>query len=411
MTDHHLAAATEIISRCRALAAHSEEQGYLTRTFLSEPMRSAHILVRQWMEQAGMHARVDHAGNIRGCFGGTESEGRLLIMGSHLDSVPHAGIFDGALGVVLAIGLLQTLNGRRLRSPIEVIGFSEEEGVRFGVPFIGSRALIEELDDTLLARQDAQGVSVSEAIRQFGLDPSRVKEAAILQDTPRYLEFHIEQGPVLDSLGLPLGIVEAIVGQSRLELQFTGRANHAGTTPMHLRHDALAGAAEWIAAVEREAAAVKDLVATVGRADVKPGAGNVIPGLVSVSLDVRHPSDTVRHDCVKRLIQRADQIATCRGLTISMESRLDQPAVRMDGGLTDKLAHAVGRCSYPVHRMNSGAGHDAMIMARRMPSSMLFLRSPGGISHHPDESVLVEDVAAAFAAGLYFLEDLERNDD
>jgi allantoate deiminase len=411
MTDQYLAAAGQIISRCRGLAAHSEEPDYLTRTFLSEPMRSAHILVRQWMEQVGMHVRVDHAGNIRGCYGGTESGGRLLIIGSHLDSVPHAGIFDGALGVVLAIGLLQILNGRRLRFPIEVIGFSEEEGVRFGVPFIGSRALIGEFDGVLLARQDAQGITVGEAIRQFGLDPSRVKEAAISQGTPCYLEFHIEQGPVLDSLGLPVGVVESIVGQSRLELQFTGEANHAGTTPMHLRRDALAGAAEWIAAAEREAAAVENLVATVGHADVKPGAGNVIPGFVSVSLDVRHSSDTIRRDCVNRLTQQADQIAGRRGLTISMESLLDQPAVKMDAGLTNTLAHAVERCSYPVHRMNSGAGHDAMIMARRMPSAMLFLRSPRGISHHPDESVLAEDVAAALAAGLCFLEDLERNDD
>jgi allantoate deiminase len=411
MTDHYLAAATEIISRCRALAAHSEEQGYLTRTFLSEPMRSAHIAVRRWMEQAGMNVRIDHAGNIHGCYGGTQAGGRLLIIGSHLDSVPHAGIFDGALGVVLAIGLLQILDGRKFQFPIEVIGFSEEEGVRFGVPFIGSRALTGELDATLLARQDAQGITVSDAIRQFGLDPSRVKDAAISHDKPRYLEFHIEQGPVLDSLGLPLGIVETIVGQSRLDLQFTGQANHAGTTPMHLRGDALAGAAEWIATVEREAAGIKDLVATVGSADVKPGAANVIPGFVSVSLDVRHPSDTVRRDCANRLTQQADQIAALRGLTISVETRLDQPAVKMDAGLTNRLARAVERCTYAVKRMNSGAGHDAMIMARRMPSAMLFLRSPRGISHHPDESVLAEDVAAALAAGLCFLEDLERNDD
>jgi allantoate deiminase len=411
MKNHYLPAATEVIARCRALASHSEEQGYLTRTFLSEPMRSAHIVVRQWMEQAGLNVRVDHAGNIRGCYGGMQSDGRLLIIGSHLDSVPHAGIFDGALGVVIAIGLLQLLDGRRFHFPIEVIGFSEEEGVRFGVPFIGSRALTGELDDALLAREDTQGITVRDAIRQFGLDPSRLKEAEITQTTPRYLEFHIEQGPVLDSLGFPLGIVESIVGQSRLEIQFKGEANHAGTTPMHLRHDALAGAAEWITSLEREAAAVKDLVATVGRVDVKPGAGNVIPGSVRVSLDVRHPNDAVRHDCVNRLMQQAGEIAGRRGLTICQESCLDQPAVNMDGGLTNELARAVERCRYPVHQMNSGAGHDAMIMARRMPSAMLFIRSPHGISHHPDESVLADDVAAALAAGLGFLEELERIDD
>jgi allantoate deiminase len=404
----YLAQAAEIVSRCRTLAAHSEEPDFLTRTFLSQPMHAAHAEVGRWMKHAGMNIHVDHAGNIRGCYPGADSNAPRLIIGSHLDSIPHAGAFDGPLGVLLAVGLVELLAGHKLKFPIEVIGFSEEEGVRFGVPFIGSRALVGLLDDDLLARQDARGVSVADAIREFGLDPSRIAQASVSTGVLGYLEMHIEQGPVLETLVLPLGVVETIVGQSRLEVVFRGHANHAGTTPMHLRRDALAGAAEWMVAVELDSHAVSDLVATIGRAEVKPGAGNVIPGEVTLSLDVRHPSDELRHEIVERLLCCAGQIAARRGLTVSSAVRLDQPSVAMDIPLTAALAQAVGDCGYPVHRMHSGAGHDAMIMARRMPAAMLFLRSPGGISHHPDESVLVEDVAAALVTGMRFLEELER---
>ncbi|HEY1865675.1 MAG TPA: allantoate amidohydrolase [Candidatus Acidoferrales bacterium] len=392
--------ARDILERCRILASHSEESGRLTRTFLCPAMHAVHSDVRRWMEQAGMTVHVDPAGNIHGRYPG--DSGESLIIGSHLDTVPDAGMFDGPLGVLLGIGLVEALAGRTLPFPIEIVGFSEEEGVRFGVPFIGSRALTGELDDKLLARQDAHGVSISEAIRNFGLDPSRMREAAAPSGS--YLEFHIEQGPVLDSLHLPLGIVETIVGQTRAELQFHGHANHAGTTPMHLRRDALACASEWIGVVEREASVSEDLVATVGRVEVKPGAGNVVPGLATVSLDVRHPRDPVRQAAVDRLLGCASQIAARREVTTSSTMLLDQPAVDMDAGLTSRLASAIGQCGLPVHKMNSGAGHDAMVMARRMPAAMLFLRSPGGISHHPDESVLEEDIAAALKAGLAFLD-------
>jgi allantoate deiminase len=213
---------------------------------------------------------------------------------------------------------------------------------------------------------------------------------------------------VLDHLGVPLGIVEAISGQSRWDVLFAGMANHAGTTPMNLRRDALAGAAEWIGAVEREAGAVPDAVATVGRVDVSPGADNVIPGSAKVSLDVRHASDAVRHHLVTRLLRCAEQIAAGRCLTVSYEQRLDQASVAMDSALLQLLEQAVASAGRPIHRMASGAGHDAMMIARLMPASMLFLRSPGGISHHPDESVLAADVAAALEAGMRFLEELER---
>jgi allantoate deiminase len=393
-----LSVAKTVLARCQSLAQYSEEPGFTTRTFLSEPMHAVHGCLRNWMESAGMTVSVDHAGNLHGFYPAANRPARRLFIGSHLDTVPRAGAFDGILGVVLGVALVEILAGRRMAFEIDVVGFSEEEGVRFGVPFIGSRAFIGDLDRELIAR-------ISDAVAAFGLEPSRIHEAEAGSGALGYLEFHIEQGPVLDSLNLPLGVVEAIVGQSRGNMLFEGRTNHAGTTPMNLRQDALAAAAEWICAVEREAGAIAGspggLVATVGSLHVSPGADNVIAGSVRASLDVRHADDAVRRDAVKRLVDCACQIAARRRLAVQWEPRLDQPAVVMDAGLTDLLGDS------KLHRITSGAGHDAMIVARRMPAAMLFLRSPGGISHHPDETVLVEDVAAALEVGMGFLERLE----
>jgi allantoate deiminase len=396
------ASVEDIIDRCRLLAQFSEEPGATTRTFLSEPMHGVHEHLRGWMESAEMSVSIDHAGNLRGVYSSDRASAPRLFIGSHLDTVPRAGAFDGILGVVLGVALVQRLEGRRLPFAIEVIGFSEEEGVRFGVPFIGSRAFIGDIDGPLPAR-------IADAITAFGLDPRRLGEARAVDGALGYLEFHIEQGPVLETLGLPLGVVEAIAGQSRFDVTFEGHANHAGTTPMHLRRDALAGAVEWINVVEREASAVPAAVATVGRVVVSPGAGNVIPGSVATSLDVRQVDDAVRLDLVARLLKSAQQIASIRCLTVSWVERLDQPAVAMDSKLTEMLERAVASNGRPVHRMPSGAGHDAMIVARKMPAAMLFLRSPGGISHHPDETVLPEDVDAALDVGTRFLEQLERH--
>jgi len=385
----------KIIARCRRLAECSEEPGYITRTFLSLPMHEIYALLRGWMEQAGMKVHVDAVGNLHGVYPASRPDAARLYVGSHLDTVPHAGAFDGILGVVLGVALVEQRAGNRMPFHIEVIGFSEEEGVRFGVPFIGSRAF---------AGDPLRDSRIDEAARAFGLDPSRIIEAQADAGAIGYLEFHIEQGPVLDNLGLPLGLVEAIVGQSRLTVRFRGQANHAGTTPMHLRRDAMATAAEWIAAVEREACGTDGLVATVGRLNAQPAAVNVIAETAEASLDIRHPIDAVRTAAATRLLRCADQIAARRGLTLSSELHLDQAAVPMDPELTHILGRAGGG---NLHRMASGAGHDAMIVARRMPAAMLFLRSPGGISHHPDETVLPEDVAAALAVGMRFLECLE----
>ena len=399
--------AHSIVERCRALAAMSESPTGLLRTFLSPPMREVHQRLRQWMEAAGMTVSVDAAGNLRGVYPATTTPAPRLLLGSHVDTVPDAGAFDGALGVVLAIALVDALGGRRLPFSIEVAAFSEEEGVRFGVPFIGSRALAGTLDADLLARRDAAGVTVEQAIRAFGLDPAQLAEAKLDPRTFAYIEFHIEQGPVLESLDLPLAVVTAIAGQSRLAVTFHGQANHAGTTPMHLRRDALAAASRWISVVERHARATPGLVATVGTIEVASGAENIVPGEVRTSLDVRHADDAVRRASVAALLAAAQGIGERRGVSVDWRQHTDQSTTACDPCLIASLSRAVTAAGFPVHLMPSGAGHDAMILAARVPVAMLFLRSPGGLSHHPDETVDASDVEAALAAGGALLADLE----
>jgi allantoate deiminase len=396
--------AEKIIDRCRKLARFSEDPGCTTRTFLSAPMRDCHREIAGWLEAAGAQVRVDAAGNLRGLYPAMAGGARRLLIGSHLDTVPNAGAFDGVLGVVLAVALLEELKGQKLPFGIEVVGFSEEEGVRFGSPFIGSRALVGRLDDDLLMRKDKNGVCVRQAIEEFGMKPSEIPDALVEGDALGFLEFHIEQGPVLEEIGLPLGVVETIVGQSRLEVKFIGRANHAGTTPMDLRRDAVAAAAEWISAVENEAQRMPGLVATVGQFQVIPGATNVIAGEARLSLDVRHGTDEVRIRAVETLIRIAQQIAERRGLLFEYNSLLNQKAVAMDPFLVGKINEAVKRAGCEPHMMTSGAGHDAMILAEKIPSSMIFLRTPGGISHAPEETAELADVEKALEAGRNLLD-------
>lgn len=398
--------AEKVVSRCRELAAFSEDNGSLRRTFLSPPMHGVHELLARWIAPFGARVKIDNAGNFRALYPGSEESAPRLLIGSHLDTVPNAGFYDGMLGVVLAVALLERLQRTKLPFAIEIIGFSEEEGVRFDKPFIGSRALVGRLDEQMMEVQDACGISVRRAIENFGLHPAEIPDAVLANNAFAYLEFHIEQGPVLDSLGLGLGVVEAIVGQSRLDVTFVGRSNHAGTTPMNLRQDALACAAEWIAAVEHVAQATRGLTATVGNVAVRPGATNVIAGEARVSLDVRHRDDSVRARAVQELITHAEQIAARRLLSVRSSMLLDQAAVSMDSSLIDAIELALRKAGYDPHRIISGAGHDAMILAEKVPAAMIFLRTPGGISHDPAESVLVEDVAAAIECGAHLLEHL-----
>jgi allantoate deiminase len=373
-------------------------------------MRDCHQEIARWMKPFGVQVRVDAAGNLRGLYPAAQPKAPRLLIGSHLDTVPNAGAYDGILGVVLAVSLLEGLQGRRFPFGIEVVGFSEEEGVRFGTPFIGSRALVGRLDQELLDARDSQGISMRRAIENFGLNPEDIPQAELENDTLGYLEFHIEQGPVLEGLKQPLAAVEAIAGQSRLELTFLGLANHAGTTPMHLRCDAIAGAAEWIAAVERVAQGVPGLVATVGKIEVTPGAANVIAAEARLTLDVRHSSDDIRVRAVGDLNRQAQAIAARRGLSVRESTLLSQRAVVMDPFLIGEIEKAILKTGCKPHRMVSGAGHDAMIMAEKVPAAMIFLRTPGGISHDPTESVAVEDVEKAIQCGLHLLDQLASSD-
>lgn len=398
--------ASEAIARCQRLTRFSEDANGLRRTFLSSPTRDCHAEITSWLKAAGAEVSVDDAGNLRGFYPGAHSRAPRLLIGSHLDTVPNAGAYDGILGVVLGVALLEGLEGRKLPFGIEVLGFSEEEGVRFGVPFIGSRALVGRLDAELLKVRDLNGISVRTAIENFGLNPAEIPNAAIKNDVLAYLEFHIEQGPVLETLGRPLGVVEAIVGQTRLEIRFIGQANHAGTTPMNLRHDALAAAAEWIVEVERIGQSEAGLVATVGQIEAVPGASNVIASEARVTLDLRHKADDVRYRATDLLIGRAREIAERRGLLLRKNRLMSQPAVAMDPFLTDQIERAIRSTNSPPHRMASGAGHDAMILAEKVPAAMVFLRSPGGISHDPAESVNPQDVECALECGMHLLEQL-----
>ena len=398
--------AEEVTVRCRKLASFSEDAGSTKRTFLSAPMRDCHAEVSSWMKALNMTVSVDAVGNLRGFYPGTSPGAPRILVGSHLDTVPNAGAFDGILGVVLAVGLVESLGDRKLPFGIEVIGFSEEEGVRFDVPFIGSRALVGQIDQELLDRKDGDGISVRKAIQDFGLNPNDISRAAFGDDVLAYIEFHIEQGPVLEHLGRPLGVVEAIVGQNRLEFTFSGQANHAGTTPMNLRHDALAAAAEWILAVENLAQRTPGIVSTVGFLEAKPGATNVIAGEVRAMLDIRHASDGARTEALDELIRQADSIAARRGVTLRWRTLLAQHAVAMDPFLVAQIGQAIQKAGCEPHRMASGAGHDAMILAEKIPAAMIFLRTPGGISHDPLESVYLEDVAKALECGLHLLTQL-----
>jgi allantoate deiminase len=369
-------------------------------------MRECHRELARWIEPLGAQVQIDAAGNFRAVYPAAQPNASRLLIGSHLDTVPNAGAYDGMLGVVLAVTLLEELQGRRLPFSIELVGFSEEEGVRFGTPFIGSRALVGRLDRQLLGIHDAQGVSVQKAIEEFGLNPEEIPQAALHSQTLGYIEFHIEQGPALENLNLPLAAVEAIAGQSRLEFLFLGRANHAGTTPMHLRSDAIAGAAEWIVTVEQIAHTVPGLVATVGKIDAKPGAPNVIAREAQLTLDVRHSSDDIRTQAVGELIRQAQETAARRGLSVRESILLNQRAVAMDPFLIVQIEQAIAKTGCKPHRMVSGAGHDAMILAEKVPSAMIFLRTPGGVSHDPAESVAPDDVEKAIACGLHLLDQL-----
>ena len=364
--------AATVLERCAALGEVSEEPDLLVRRYGTDAMRRANDLVGGWMFAAGLDVREDAIGNIIGRRG----VGRPVVLGSHLDTVRDAGRYDGPLGVLVALAAIERVPDRTL----ELYGFADEEGLRFGTAYLGSAPVVGRFDPDWLALRDADGVALADVLPG---DPAH----AARDDLIAYAEVHIEQGPVLERLGEPLGVVTAINGQSHATVAFTGEAGHAGTVPMDMRRDALHAAAEWVLAVEG--------TGTVGRVDVEPGARNVIPGRVTCTLDVRDPDDGTRHAAFGRLHAAAEEIAARRGVQLTWIDGTDMAAVALD-------AYLGGLWGVDV-RLSSGAGHDAAMMAQAVPATMLFVRCAGGISHNPAESVEEADVAAAIDALERFL--------
>ncbi len=400
-------------------ARFSEEEDRLTRVFLSPEHKACAEAVMTAMRAAGMSARIDAIGNVVGRYEAAPSKkgrpgARTLITGSHIDTVRDAGAYDGNLGVALPIACIADLDsrGKRLPFAVEVVAFGDEEGVRFPTTLSGSRTLAGTVDPAVLALTDAAGTPLEDALARFGCDPAAIAaEARQPDEVLAFVEVHIEQGPVLEAAGLPVGTVTAINGASRFSVTVEGMAGHAGTVPMGLRRDALAGAAEMIAAVEACAAAEADLVATVGRIAAAPGAINVIPGRAEFTIDIRAPQDDQREAAVGALRERLKAIAARRDLELDIELLYAEGAAACHPGLMDQLDRAIERQGLEALRLPSGAGHDAMALAALCPIAMLFVRCGGGISHNPLESITAEDAEVAARVFLDFLENFDPDFD
>lgn len=395
-----------IMRRLDELARFSSEPEALTRLYLTPEHKDAAERVAAWMREAGMAVALDAAANVVGRYEGTQPGAPALLLGSHIDTVRNAGRYDGNLGVVAAIEAVAALfaRGERLPFAIEVIAFGDEEGVRFPVTLTGARAVAGILDLAALDAQDADGVSVREALRRFGCDPSAIPRIARRrEDVLGYVELHIEQGPVLEAEDLPVGVVSAINGASRFTAEVEGVAGHAGTVPMCLRHDAVAAMAEMVLAVERIALETPDLVATVGWVEASPGAVNVIPAHARFTIDMRSPDDAARKGASERLERELQAIAARRGVGLALRSHYDAPALTCAPALVEALERSVARLGIRPLRLGSGAGHDGLAIGRLCPVGMLFVRCEGGISHNPREAVAEADADVATCTLLDFL--------
>jgi allantoate deiminase len=394
------AIAHTVMERCEILSRYSEEPDRLTRRFASSALRQASAAVANWMQAAGMTVQYDAIGNLIGRYEADRTGAKTFLLGSHLDSVRDAGKYDGPLGVLTALACVEHLHHQQRRLPfaVEVLAFADEEGLRYHNAYLGSKAMTGTFDPRLLSLIDADGISMNEAIRAYGGTP----DPQLLQ-TPRwqrdellgYCEVHIEQGPILESHNNPTGIVTAISGQKRFTVDLVGQAGHAGTVPMDLRHDALCAAAAFILTVETLAKSIPGLVATVGQLSVQPGASNVIPGQVSLSLDIRHQDDALREQACQQLYEQARQISEGRKVRLHWQLLQDDPSIACTARLVQLLEHAIQQEGYPVDALPSGAGHDTVVLSKLTDVAMLFVRCRGGISHHPAEAVKVEDVAVA----------------
>lgn len=395
-----------VMDRADVLGGISEEPDRLTRRFATPSMGQVNEIVAGWMRDAGMSVRQDSIGNLIGCHEGADG-GSTLVLGSHLDTVRDAGKYDGPLGVLIAIACVHRLHtaGMRLPFAIEVVAFADEEGLRYHTSYLGSKVFAGTFDPAYLYLADDDGITMRHALAEFGGDPESIsRDKRAPDDLLGYCEVHIEQGPVLEKEGLPVGIVSAIAGQTRVRVEFTGEAGHAGTVPMGMRRDALCAAAEFVLAAEGLAREQPGLVATVGQLSVQPGASNVIPGKVTLSLDVRHAQDAIRGEALMRLHEHATSICERRQVSLDWHVLQETGSIACSPHLMEKLAQAVEACGYPSRQLMSGAGHDVVTMSQITPVAMLFVRCKGGISHNPAESVSVEDVVVAIEVMGRFLE-------
>jgi allantoate deiminase len=399
-----------LVARLEELGAVSDTPGALCRTFLSPAMERATALVAGWMQEQGANVTSDGWGNLIGHFAGAVKEAHTLLLGSHLDTVPNAGRYDGPLGVLVALAALEQLARRsvKLAFHVDVLAFGDEEGTRFHSAYLGSKAVAGLITRDDLALRDAEGVTVAEAVAKYqgveivALPAPRYNPAQLLG----YVEVHIEQGPVLQDLKEPLGVVDAIAAQARLVYDVHGVAGHAGTTPMARRHDALVGAAQIVPIVEQTALSIPGLVATVGQFTVGPGASNVIPDHVRFSVDVRHPDTVIVQQACEHIERETTRLTAQRGLRFEMTRVQSTEGVACSPELRTGLNRAAFGERAPVHGLVSGAGHDGVILSRLTPIAMLFVRCRDGISHHPDEHVEPADIGAAVATLARFLEGL-----
>ncbi len=405
------ALAREIMERLDVLSELSESPDNLTRRYLTPEHASANAQVGEWMQAAGMTVRTDAVGNIIGRYEGTQPGAPALILGSHLDTVIDAGRYDGMLGVVLPISCVAELSaaGERFPFAIEVIGFGDEEGVRFQSTYLGSSPVAGTFQKELLERTDREGISLRDALTAFGLNPEKIGSAARKRtDVLAYMEVHIEQGPVLEQRDCPVGIVTAIAGATRLEITLSGEAGHAGTVPMTERRDALAAAAEIILSVEEICQSRDGLVGTVGQLDVSPGAVNVIPGAVRLSVDLRAAEDDIRQRALGTLYELVSSIGEKRHVETNITQTHAVASVPCASQLITGLSSAASACGHAAPMLSSGAGHDAVAMSALTEIGMLFVRCEGGISHNARESIEASDVAVAVEVLSAFLKTFDE---
>ena len=404
----------EILKQAEVLATYTEDAPRITRTYLSKEHKQAGIYLIGLMRDAGMSAAFDPLGNIVGRYEAGVPFAPVVMTGSHQDSVRNAGKFDGLFGILSPIACIKELNrqGKRLPYTLEVVGFGDEEGVRFPATLIGSKAMSGTFDPAWLDKADADGVTLRQAINDFGGDASKWSELDRRGEqhgqVVAFVESHIEQGPVLLNEGLAVGVVTAIAGATRLLLNVTGLAGHAGTVPMGARQDALAAAAEMILFIEKFCTDHAGLVGTVGKLSVKPGAINVIPQDVEFTIDVRSGDDPIRAVALNALAVELPSIASRRNVKLRVETLYDANAAPCDADLQKQFEAAIAAQGITPRYLASGAGHDAMVFPAVAPIAMLFVRcGNNGISHHPDETMTADDAEIATAVLLHFFENYQ----